>query len=402
MALASSSLVTVRSIKEASFGLIPVAGNPKVKRVTGESLDYAISKESSKEINSDRTIASVVPVTANTTGSLTGELSYTDWDDELESVLQSTWAVLGTDGETSAVTVDCTATTITAAVAPTGANAFTNLKPGQWFRVKSAGANGGKILRVHATTAPTTTVITLDAATPAAVSTGESVQLQSSRLTHGTTQTSFTIERENSDIGVFMAYTGQTPSKLNVNVSSGALTQVTFDFMGKSAQESNTTLLPGSPVPASAYDVHSGVSGATLAVWMDGAPLTGTYIKSVSLDFDNTLRSQEAIGTLGAVAIAGGTIACTATAQIYFANKDMFTKFRQNINTSLIFSSTDNDGNGYIFSLPVLNITSYKSNASAKDQDQMLDITFTALADRGNAVAALRKVLFIDRVGDPV
>lgn len=402
MALASSSLVTVRSIKESSFGVIPVAGNPKVKRVTGESLDYAISKESSKEINSDRTIASVVPVTASTSGNLTGELSYTDWDDELESVLQSTWAVLGTDGEASAVTVDCTATTITAAVAPTGVDAFTNLKPGQWFRVKSAGANGGKILRVHATTAPTTTVITLDAATPAAVSTGESVQLQSSRLTHGTAQTSFTIERQNADIGVFMAYTGQTPSKLNVNVSSGALTQVTFDFMGKSAQESNTTLLPGTPVSASAYDVHSGVSGATLAVWMDGAPLTGTYIKSVSLDFDNTLRSQEAIGTLGAVAIAGGTIACTATAQIYFANKDMFTKFRQNINTSLIFSSTDNDGNGYIFSLPVLNITSYKSNASAKDQDQMLDITFTALADRGNAVAALRKVLFIDRVGDPV
>lgn len=402
MALASSSLVTVRSIKEVSFGLIPGAGNPKVKRVTGETLDYTISKESSKEINSDRTIASVVPVTASTAGNLTGELSYTDWDDELESVLQSTWAVLGTDGETAAVTVDCTATTITAAVAPTGANAFTNLKPGQWFRIKSAGANGGKIVRVHATTAPTTTVITLDAATPAAVSTGESVQLQSSRLTHGTTQTSFTIERENSDIGVFMAYTGQTPSKLNVNVSSGALTQVTFDFMGKSAQESNTTLLPGTPVPASAYDVHSGVSGATLAVWMDGAPLTGTYIKSVSLDFDNSLRSQEAIGTLGAVAIAGGTIACTATAQIYFANKDMFTKFRQNVNTSLIFSSTDNDGNGYIFSLPVLNITSYKSNASAKDQDQMLDITFTALADRGNAVEALRKLLFIDRVGNPV
>jgi hypothetical protein len=135
---------------------------------------------------------------------------------------------------------------------------------------------------------------------------------------------------------------------------------------------------------------------------MDGAPLTGTYIKSVSLDFDNSLRSQEAIGTLGAVAIAGGTIACTATAQIYFANKDMFTKFRQNVNTSLIFSSTDNDGNGYIFTLPVLNITSYKSNASAKDQDQMLDITFTALADRGNAVIALRKLLFIDRVGNPV
>lgn len=402
MTLASSSLVTVRAIKESVFGVTPVAGNPKVLRVTGESLDYAISKESSKEINASRTVASMIPVTASTSGNVTGELSYTDFDDFMESTLQSTWAPMGTSGETASVTVDFLAASITAAVAPTGADAFTNLQPGQWFRVESAGLNAGKILRTHPTTAPTSTVITLDPNTPAAVSVVEAVELQSSRLTHNKIQTSFTIERENSDIGVFIKYMGQTPSKMNVNVASGSLTTVTFDFMGKSALEDVATMLPGTPVASSSYDIHSGVSGATNAVWMDGAPVTGTYVKSVSLDFDNSLRNQEAIGTLGAVAVASGTINCTATASIYFANKDLFTKFRQNVNSSLIFASTDADGNGYIFSLPVANISTFKSNAGGKDQDQMAEITFTFLEDRANAVAGLRKVIFIDRIGKPV
>lgn len=402
MTLASSSLVTVRAIKESVFGVTPVAGNPKVLRVTGESLDYAISKESSKEINASRTVASMIPVTASTSGNVTGELSYTDFDDFMESTLQSTWVPMGASGETTSVTVDFLANSITAAVAPTGADAFTKLQPGQWFRVESAGLNNGKILRVHPTTAPTTTVITLDPNTPAVVSTAEAIELQSSRLTHGKLQTSFTIERENSDIGVFIKYMGQTPSKMNVNVASGSLTSVTFDFMGKAALENTATMLPGTPVASSSYDIHSGVSGATNAVWMDGAPVTGTYVKSVSLDFDNSLRNQEAIGTLGAVAVAAGTINCTATASIYFANKDLFTKFRQNVNSSLIFASTDADGNGYIFSLPVANISTFKSNAGGKDQDQMAEISFTFLQDRANVVPGLRKVLFIDRIGKPV
>jgi len=122
-------------------------------------------------------------------------------------------------------------------------------------------------------------------------------------------------------------------------------------------------------------------------------------VKSVSLSYDNALRSQEAVGTLGAVAIGSGTINLTGQLEVYFANKDLFTKFRQNVNTSLIFSSTDNAGNGYIFTIPICNISSFKTNASAKDQDQMVSIDMTGLNDSGNANAALRKSIFIDRIG---
>lgn len=399
MSLASSSAVTVRAIKESTFGVIPVAGNPSVLRVTGESLSFEMSKEASKEINSRRTIASMTTTSAKASGGLDHEVYYAGVEPLLESAMQSAFAEFGTDGVGAAVSVDVTTTTITAAIAPTGANAFTTLQKGQWFRLVSAGVNNGNILRVSTITAPTSTVITLDVSTVGVAATGESVQIQSARLTHGTTKTSWTIERENSDIGVFMAYTGMTPSKFTMAVSSGSLSSLKFEFMGKAAVEANATQLPGSPVDAPTYNIHSGVGGATNAIWMDGVPVAGTYVKSVTLNFDNALRSQEAIGTLGAVGIGTGTINCTADVQVYFANKDLFTKYRTNVNTSLIFASTDEAGNGYIFTLPVGNISTWKSNAGSKDNDQMIDVTLTALSDDSNAVAGLRKCLFVDRIG---
>lgn len=402
MALASSSSVSVALIKETTFGVIPTVGTPKYLRVTGETLDFAITKESSKEINKNRTVSSMIPTTASASGNLSIEPHYEGIDGLLESVMQSTYSVYGTGGVGAATSVDCTATTITAASATTGANLYTLLKPGQWFRIASGGLNDGKILRVSTITAPTSTVITLDVSTPALATTAEMVAIQSSRLTHGITQTSWTIERENSDIGVFTAYTGMTPSKVSWNIASGSLTGLTFDFMGKGAVAETTSSLPGTPTQSSTYDIHSGVAGATNAVWMDGTPISNTFVKSVTLDFDNALRSQEAIGHLGSVAISNGTINCTLNIQVYFANKDMFTKFVNNTDTSFVFSSTDMAGNGYIITIPRANISSYKSNASGKDNDQMLDLSVTALADEDNAVAALRKLLFIDRLGAAV
>lgn len=401
MTLASSSLVNVRAIKEVTFGVTPVAGNPTTLRVTSEGLSYDLTKKASDEINSSRTVSSMIATGATVTGSVTQEVHYAGIEPFMESTLQSAFSEFGTDGVgTASTSTAITATTIT----QVGGTSFATLKKGQWFRITSSGANNGKIFRVSTSAAaPTSTVINLDTSTPGIVSPTEgAIVVQAARLTHGTTQTSWTIERENSDIGVFMAFKGCTPSKMSMKVASGSLSTVSFDFMGQSALESATTLMPGSPVAAPTYDIHSGVSGATNAVWMDGVPVAGTYVKSVSLDFDNALRAQDAIGTLGAVAIGSGTIVCKASVEIYFADKDLFTKYRQNTNSSLIFSTTDSSGNGYIVTLPAVNIESWKSNAGGKDQDQMVSLSLYALSDNSNADATLRKAIFVDRIGSAV
>lgn len=402
MPLASSSLVQVRYIKESVFGTTPVAGNPKNLRITGESLQYSLGKVSSDEINAYRAVTSMVATSAEASGSINAEMQFGEYDDLMAGVLQSTWGAFGTNGIGVAFSATLTSTTITASAATTGTSLFTLLKAGQWFTLGGTGtANDGKMFRVSKVTAPTSTVITLDPGTPATVGGPYAATvLKVSRLSNGTTQPSYTIERASTDTGEFFAYRGMTPSSLKVSISSGSLSTMEFAFMGRDAVAANATTLPGVPVASQAFPIMSGVSGTACALWAKGAPLAGTFVNSISLSYDNTLRAQSAICSLGSIGIGSGTINVTADLEVYFANgRAFYDEFLSNANMEIAFTTFDTQGNGYIFTLPQANISSYSLNAGGKDQDLMASISVTGLLDLGNADAALRKVMFIDRIG---
>ena len=131
MALASSSLVQVRYIKESVFGTTPVAGNPKNLRITGESLNFSLSKSSSDEINAYRAVTSMIATSAEASGSLNAEMQFGEYDDLMAGVLQSTWGAFGTNGVGTAFSATLTATDITASAPTVGTSLFTLLKTGQ-------------------------------------------------------------------------------------------------------------------------------------------------------------------------------------------------------------------------------------------------------------------------------
>jgi hypothetical protein len=191
---------------------------------------------------------------------------------------------------------------------------------------------------------------------------------------------------------------------VDISVSTGALTSVNFDFMGKDAvRKTTTTNLPGTPVASYAYDVHSGVSNtAACQVWIGNAPLAGTFAQSISFSFDNSLRTQEGICTLGAVGLGNGEIMCEVQAEIYFSSGALFDAFVANVDQQVIFSSVDAAGNGYVFTLPKANISSYSAPAGQKDSDLMASVTFKALRNDLAPVDALKKAIFVDRVGTAV
>lgn len=398
--LASTSLAQLAYIAESTFGTTPGSGNGAYLRMTGESMNFDITKEVSKEIRSDRQISSMTPVGAQASGGFNFELSYNEYDPFLASLLQDAWAVYGTNGVGTTFTGTMTTTTITAAVAPTGANAFTTLKKGQWFRLLApTDANNGKLLRVSTATAPTSTVITLDTSTPAvAASSISNCAVQTSRLNNGTTKTSFTIEKSYTDVTQFFAFKGMTPSKMSLKFASAALTAGSIEFLGASAPRSTSTVLPGTTAASKTYTIQNAVTGVG-NLWEGGAPLTSTFIKSLSLDYDNTLRAQQAIGTLGLVGIGNGTIACKGSLEVYFADGSIYDKFVANTTTSIIISTQDESGNGYVFTLPIVNLSNSKIVAGAKDQDLMATFDFMGLSDDSNADSTLRKTIFIDRIG---
>lgn len=416
MTLASTSRVSLQYKPETSFGVTPAAGtNYYDLRVTGESLDFALTKTDSAEINSTRSISSQTPTSASANGGFNFEFSHGEFDRFLLSALQGSWTASGTNGALSLATTVAFSGTTTITF---GTSTSHGLTAGQWFRMsKSGGLNDNKLFRAAAGTTSPSLTVTVDASTPVVVESAASgYTLQAARTSNGTTQSSFSIQRVMNDMSPleYFVYRGMTPSKFSLNIASGSLTTGSFDFMGKDVLRftgSNNPLAKGIVAATGALDtgtstlatsltggVHSGVNTTNCVLWANGSPVTGTYIKSIALDYDNGLRSQEAVCNLGAVGIGSGTIKCSAKAQIYFAEgAKFFTEFLANTAQEIAFSSADSTGQVYVFMLPAANVATYKVNAGGKDADLLVDVTFTGLRD-----STLSKVLVIDRCGAAV
>ncbi len=399
--LGSTNRVQLRYIKESTFGVTPNSGNAINLRMTGESLNFNLTKENDKEIRDDRQLTSTTTVNAQAAGDIKIHMQYAEYDSLLEGLMQSAWAIYGTNGVGTSFTADFTATTITAAVAPTGANAFTTLAKGQWFKLNApTHANNGKLYRVSTSVAPSSTVITVDANTVLAVGTAVALcTVATSRLTNGVTMASYSIERASADTGIFFNYRGLNVSKFSTAFNSAALTEGTFTFLGKDEQISDSaTFLPGTPVASKTYDIQNAVRGVG-NIWEGTGPLTGTYIKSMTMDVDNELRAQEAIGNLGLVGVGVGTFMAKGSLEVYFSNKTLYEKYLLDTFTAITVSTQDTDGNGYVFTFPRVQLTAAKVQAQGKNNDLMASFEYTAYADTANATAALRQTMFIDRVG---
>lgn len=395
-ALASTSLVQLSYIPEATAGVTPTQGNGSNLRMTGESLAFSIQTESSKEIRADRQTSDLIQVGASCSGGFNFELSYKEYDPFLEAALQGTWADYGTSGKGAALslTLDSTAGTVTAGAAPAGNDAFTNLAVGQWFRLKAPGdAADGSFLKVASRTG---TVITVSPATPIPGTNSRAVAnsvISASRLSNGANQRSFTLEKNFTDIGKFLAYRGMAVNKLSLNFESGAICTGSFEFIGQTASAMlDASSLPGTAQQSQSYDVMNAITGVGQLL-ENGAPMANTFIKSLKLDFDNSLRGQTAIGTFGFVGVAGGTIAVKGSAVIYLADGTMYDKFVNNTSSSISWRVKDGAGNGYVITLPKLKYADAKVVAGSMNQDATLEMPFTALLD-----PVTQRTMLIDRL----
>lgn len=397
--LSSTSRVQLRYLAEVTYGTTPASAGTNL-RMTGESLNYDLSKEESKEIRSDRQVPGAVTVDASAAGGFNFHMQYKEYDPFIEGALQSTFSAFGTAGVGSTFTADFATNTITASIATSGANSLATLALGQWFKLTApTHANDGLWLRVSTTVAPTTTVVTLDASTPLATGTAvTSCTVSTSRISNATTPKFFTLEKEMADVTQFIAFKGMSVNKMSLNFATAALVDGSFDFMGKNAVRAGATAYTGAATASQTYDIQNGVRGIN-QLWEGTTPITSTYIKSMSINTDNSLRGQKALGNLGNVGIGSGDFKASGQIEVYFADGTQYDKFLADTYTSLILAVRDTATNGYVFSFPRVQLMSGKIVAGAKNQDIMASFDWSAFSDDTHATAALRKTMFIDRVG---
>lgn len=399
-ALAVSSRVQLAYIQESVYGTVPGAGNYRQLRMTGESLNFDLSKEITKEVRADRQNGGATTVDANAAGAINVHFQYAEYEALMAGALQSTFTVFGVNGVGATFTATMTTSTITAGAATSGASDLSTLQRGQWIKlIAPSGANNGKIVRVSTSVAPTNTVVTVDANTPlTAEGPIANSTVNTARLSNGTTQPSFSLEKQFLDIAQYLTYRGMTVNKMSFNFSAASLTDGSFEFMGKDVQTGTATKLPGTATASYTFDIQNSVKGVG-QFWENGIPLASTFVKSISMNVNNNLRGQKAIANLGNIGIGAGDLAVDGQLEVYFADATIFNRFLTDTYTSIIIGSQDTAGNGYVITLPRVMLMNAKIVAQGENQDVMVQFDYSCFSDDANAVAALRKTIFIDRVG---
>lgn len=413
---ATGSRTQLAYLVESTYGVTPAGNGKKIRCTDTTGLSYAVSYTNSSEVRSDRQVTGSTLTGASASGPIPFELSYREYDAFLEAVTQGTWGAQtkwdgtagtawGTDGvgaviPTSATFAGTTAGThtITAGAATSGSSIFTNLAKGQWVRISGSSVAGQNIIaQVSKTVAPTTTVLTFEGTpfTGVTGAGGAAVKINTYRLTNGTTQRSFSIEREHADITQFFNFRGMTASKMSMSFSSGALATGSFDFMGKDSVRGTSTSL-GTRTESNTYGIMNSVVGVG-NIYEAGVPLTSTSIKTLSFDLDNGLYSNEAIGTLGAVSVGAGSCTVSGTMEVYLTDGTLYDKFIADTATSLSWSVVDTAGNGYVFTLPNVKFKDAKVTGGTLNSSAMLSVGFDAHMD-----TTFLKTIIIDRVGNGV
>jgi hypothetical protein len=387
----SASNIQLRYITESTPGTIPGAGNAVNLRQTSPTLKATIGQTKSNEMRSDRLATGSARTSLDLDGGFNFELSGKEYDPFFESTISSTFAHYGTAGLGTSFTATTLAGSITAAVAPTTTSAFTNLAMGSWIKViPPSGASqavkdyfADRFFKIHASTPPTSTVITLDASTPIAapgiVTSIAGYAISQSLITNASTKKYFSMEYQIADVTEFMTFTGMRVNNLSLNLEVGSLITGTFDFMGLGHTSQQTTLLPGSPVASQTLDPMSAVTDVGTLYEAGSSLLTnGCFIKSLKLTVGNNLRAQKAIATFGNTGIGEGELALGGQMEVYFPDATYYRKWLSGTNTDLAIGMADAAGNGYLFELPKVTFKDGALNPGGRNDDVMLTLPFDA------------------------
>lgn len=394
-----------------NFG-VPQGGNGTLIDVLSESLAFDITNETSKAIRSDRQVPDLIQTGATSGGGFAFEHKYREYDPFIQAVIGSDYVQFGTNGVGAAIgTLTLASTTLTASVAPTGNDAFTNLQKGQWFSlIPPTNATQAvkdylfpRVFRVSTVTSPTSTVITLDSVTPINTAiTGTTMtngKLGTSYAVNGNTMRSYTLEVQHTDVTQYRQHTGMVASKMDLSLSVGSIVTGSFDFMGKDFNILQATSM-GTPTAAQAFTPANATKGV-FDIVENGALISATtYIRSASLSIDNTLRGQDAIGVFGRAGIGQGTMQITGSMEVYFVDAGFYNRFKSGSASSLSIPVVDVDGNGYVYHFPRTKYSATRTNVGGLDQDNMLAVDWRALPDTTAGSPTLGKSVVIYRTGN--
>ena len=367
--MANSNSVALRLVVEGTYGTSPGGAFEEV-RFTSESLAKTTGTTTSAEIRSDRQITDVVRVSDGVDGAIEGELSYSGLatassaqDELMEAALMS--------ASFSAVQTNTGSWTISGSNI-TGTGVGTSLAVGDWVRVK----NSTTLIGYFFVTAASANSITV---TPTPTGAAATEVERGAVITNGTTERSFTIERQHTDVAsTFELYTGVKVNSMTLNVAAGSISRYTFALLGQDEVSAATTAA-SSTTAHTTNPIMNGVDNV-FAVRENHVSL-GTIVRSFSMSVANNHFARQAVGALGPVSMGSGSCVVTGTLSVYFENNTLLDKFRNWTTTNLSFILQDSAGNAYCFHIPECKLTLGRATTPGLNQDITAELSFQGYRD---------------------
>ena len=207
-------------------------GSSKYLRVSSGGLTLAKQAIPYNEVRTDGQMSRGRHGFRSVNGNYMSDLCFANHDDFLAAAFRSTWAVAVTITQAtsgmSAATVTPTGTTITAS---TGSFITAGLRVGDvvTFATGLNAADIGKNLRIVGLTA---TVITVDKTLTTATAASTWSATRARKLIQGVTDSSFTIEENETQIDASEIFTGCRLTSLQLGLQPNNLVQAQFGFIG--------------------------------------------------------------------------------------------------------------------------------------------------------------------------
>jgi hypothetical protein len=134
-------------------------------------------------------------------------------------------------------------------------------------------------------------------------------------------------------------------------------------------------------VASQTYRSMSAIDGVA-DVRLGGVPvetLYNTFVKELTLTYDNQLEGLQALGYLGSVQVMAKQIQLTGGMQLYLEDGSLYDAFLASVLQGFSFVLKDPDGFGYAFVLDSIDFSSMPVQGSGNGQSVLLDSKWTGL-----------------------
>ena len=380
MANATGVAMNLAYKAESTWGTVPSASSAQLLRRLSTSLALKKQTYQSGEIRSDYQVADFRHGVRSVEGSISGELSPGTYEDFMAAAVRKVFAsVSAITGLSLTIAASGSFYTITRA---SGDFITGGLKIGDVIRITAGSVNANNLNKNAMIVALTTTVatvyplngLTLTAEGPIASCTVSVVGKKTMVPTSGHTDTSFSIERWQSDISKSDVFSGCKINTMSVQLPATGIAGIEFGMMGKDVVTADAQYFTA-PTAATTSGVVAAVNGAVIVNGARVANITG-----MNFTLNGGMSAEPVVGSNSYPDIFEGRVTVSGQITAFFEDHTYFNLFNaeSEVAVACAFTTTSAKDSDFIsFVFPRVKFGSADRDDGEKGIVQTL--SFTAL-----------------------